>query len=347
MHEFIKHYNKQEFTIGKLADYKEGAVRTVNKEKMKALKMAMATLALGATLSACQQHSERANLKTATDTLSYSIGYTNGVGMRKSISEKIPNGDSIISKDIMIAGFINGIMGDDKNTQLTEDEAHEVIQNYFKDLELRRKLEEADAYQKVKAQNEKYMAERAQEEGMVELPKPENYSGPGVLVKISEAGKGDTIGTSDYVYMLITSKLTDGQIIFQTPENEPKLIPIKGMVKGLQQGICTLKSGSIATIVVPSELGFGRQGMNSIPANSNLVYDVNILKIFHKEAEAKAFWKVEKEKRTALHNVAKDTSAKGMMPAQPAAPAAVKPATPAAKPAAAPATPAAKPAPAK
>lgn len=257
----------------------------------------VAATVIGATLTSCQKHIERANLKNAKDTLSYAIGYTKGVSMANSIKREIPDGDSAVNKTIMLAGIINGLNGDKINSQMTEEQAREVIQEYFKDLENKRILAENDAYQKKKDSNNKIMEEYAKEEGMKALPKPDKYDGPAVLVKEISAGKGDTIGIEDYVYMSITQKLVDGRITFQTPEGEYRMMPMKGLVKGLQQGLRTLKPGAVANIVVPSELGFGRQGKNEVPANSILLFEVGIQKVFHNEKEARAFWKQEQEKR--------------------------------------------------
>lgn len=266
---------------------------------MKLNRIILAACILGITTTSCQKHIERANLKNSSDTLSYALGYTKGASIANSLKRELAGGDTLVNKDIMIAGFINAMKGDKANSQMTEDEARNVIQEYFKDIEARRVIAESDAYQKVKAQNDKYMEERAKEKGMVTLPKIEKYDGPSVLVKEIQPGKGDTIGVNDYVYLTISNKLSDGQAIFCTPEDEPAMMPVEGLVKGLKQGLCTLRQGSVATIVVPSEMAYGRQTKNGIPANSIMVFDVSIVKIFHKEIEARAFMRQEKEKRAA------------------------------------------------
>ena len=267
---------------------------------MKIHQILVAATLIGATLTSCEKHMERANLKNSNDTLSYALGYTKGVSIANSIRQEIPNGDSIVSKSIMIAGFINGMNGDKVNSQLTEEQAREIIQDYFQDLEKKRILAENDAYQKKKDSNNKLMEEYAKEEGMKALPKPDKYEGPAVLVKELTAGKGDTIGLEDFVYIALTQKLVDGKITYQTPDGDYSMLPVKGLVKGLQQGIRSLKPGASANIIVPSELGYGRQGYNQIPANSILLFDVSIQKVFHNEKEARAFWKQEREKRNMV-----------------------------------------------
>ena len=282
--------------------------------------MLVAAIVLGATLTSCQKHVERANLRSAKDTLSYALGYTKGVSIANSIKNEIPDGDSTVNKSIMIAGFINGMNGDKINSQLTEEQARQIIQDYFKDLETKRILAENDAFQKKKDSNNKLMEEFAKEEGMKALPKPDKYDGPAVLVKELSASKGDTIGLADYVYMSITQKLVDGQITYQTPEGDYSMLPVEGLVKGLQQGIRSLKPGAVANIIVPSELGYGRQGKNGIPANSILIFEVAIQKVFHNQKEARAFWKQEREKRGQI-KAAETNEQKQAVAAKPATPA--------------------------
>lgn len=289
---------------------------------MKIRQMLVAAIVFGSTLTSCQKHAERANLKSAKDTLSYALGYTKGVSIANSIKKELPNGDSTVNKSIMIAGFINGMNGDKINSQLTEEQARQIIQDYFKDLETKRILAENDAFQKKKESNNKLMEEFAKEEGMKALPKPDKYDGPAVLIKELTAGKGDTIGLADYVYMSVTQKLVDGQITYQTPEGDYSMMPVEGLVKGLQQGIRSLKPGAAANIIVPSELGYGRQGKNGVPANSILIFEVAIQKVFHNEKEARAFWKQEREKRSL-------TKATEQAEKQAATPVQAKPATPA------------------
>lgn len=259
-------------------------------------KQILLALSILGTATSCEKHAERAELKNSNDTLSYSLGYTKGVAIAQSLSREIVSGDSIVNKDIMIAGFINGLKGDEKNSQLTEEEAKKVIQEYFKDIELRRAMSENEAFLKTKQKNEDYMAERAKEPGMKSLPLPEKYTGPAVLVKVIEPGKGDFITEEDFVYATFSAKKTDGQYLFNFSE-DPRMLPVKGLVRGLKQAICSLKPGATATIVVPSDLAYGRQAVNNIPANSIIEYELSISKVFHKEIEARAYWKQEREKR--------------------------------------------------
>ncbi|MFE9255001.1 FKBP-type peptidyl-prolyl cis-trans isomerase [Streptomyces sp. NPDC006879] len=55
--------------------------------------------------------------------------------------------------------------------------------------------------------------------------------------------------------------------------------PLQQLVKGWQQGLAGKKAGSRVMLVVPPELGYGDKESGEIPANSTLVFSLDILAI--------------------------------------------------------------------
>jgi FKBP-type peptidyl-prolyl cis-trans isomerase len=49
------------------------------------------------------------------------------------------------------------------------------------------------------------------------------------------------------------------------------------VVKGFDEGIAKMRVGEKATIIFPSTLGYGSQSTGSIPANSPLVFDIEVV----------------------------------------------------------------------
>ena len=52
------------------------------------------------------------------------------------------------------------------------------------------------------------------------------------------------------------------------------------MIPGFKEGIRLLNVGDEATLFLPYELAYGEQGGRGIPAKSNLIFEVKVVKLF-------------------------------------------------------------------
>ena len=68
-----------------------------------------------------------------------------------------------------------------------------------------------------------------------------------------------------------TFKVGSGPISFEFVEG--------GLIKGWTQGLVGMKVGGIRRLVVPPQLGYAEAAREGIPANSTLVFDVELVKI--------------------------------------------------------------------
>lgn len=117
----------------------------------------------------------------------------------------------------------------------------------------------------------------------------------GLYYTIKEEGSGEMAAVGDSVTMNYTGTLLDGTK-FDSNEDTAfhhvspfDFILGKGMViKGWDEGIALLKKGSKATLYIPSSMAYGVQarpggGANpkGIPANSILVFDVQVVNTKH------------------------------------------------------------------
>ena len=56
--------------------------------------------------------------------------------------------------------------------------------------------------------------------------------------------------------------------------------PKGSVIKGWDEGILLLKEGESATLLIPSELGYGANGAGGIiPPNAWLIFDVKLVKV--------------------------------------------------------------------
>jgi FKBP-type peptidyl-prolyl cis-trans isomerase len=93
----------------------------------------------------------------------------------------------------------------------------------------------------------------------------------------AEAKAGDTV-TVNYVGML-----TNGTI-FDASANHSSTgftFPLGAgqVIKGWDEGVVGMKVGGKRELVIPASLGYGNQAVGSIPANSTLVFQIELLNV--------------------------------------------------------------------
>jgi len=104
----------------------------------------------------------------------------------------------------------------------------------------------------------------------------------GLGIKILKEGDGEfpTVGKNVYVHYVGT--LEDGtKFDSSVDRGEPFSFPIgKGyVIKGWDEGIGKLRVGSKAMLRIPPQIGYGNRPVGSIPANSTLYFEVELIKI--------------------------------------------------------------------
>ena len=77
--------------------------------------------------------------------------------------------------------------------------------------------------------------------------------------------------TVNYVGYFLDNK------VFDTGNNIQ--FPLSSVIKGWQIGIPVMKEGESGRFFIPSRFGYGTQGNSSVPANSVLIFDVELLKV--------------------------------------------------------------------
>jgi FKBP-type peptidyl-prolyl cis-trans isomerase len=114
-----------------------------------------------------------------------------------------------------------------------------------------------------------------QNTNVVELPS-------GLRYEILRPGKGPYPKPGQMVIADYTGRLVDGTE-FDRTDNEPLHIEIGLAIRGLNEGLQKINRGGRIRLYLPPDLGFGdvaaSGGVTGIPANSTLIYDVELLDI--------------------------------------------------------------------
>ena len=104
----------------------------------------------------------------------------------------------------------------------------------------------------------------------------------GLTYKITHEGKGERAKAGDKVSVHYTGKLTNDTIFDSSHKrNQPFSFKLGAgqVIKGWDEGIALLNVGDKAILTIPPSLGYGERSTGSIPANSTLIFEVELLSI--------------------------------------------------------------------
>ena len=102
----------------------------------------------------------------------------------------------------------------------------------------------------------------------------------GVRYTILKAGKGPRPYEKDSIILHLTAKLPDGTVVEDTYKaNKPFAASPTSFFPGLNETLLEMGEGAKWTLYVPSVLAYGEKGSGSIPPNSALILEVELLEV--------------------------------------------------------------------
>jgi peptidylprolyl isomerase len=109
-----------------------------------------------------------------------------------------------------------------------------------------------------------------------------------VFFTIEKQGNGALPKRGDYVKLKYIGKLLDATV-FDESKNEPFVFRLgyRQVIQGWEIGIPQLKVGTKGTLFLPANRAYGNRAMDKIPANSPLIFEVEILDILSETAYEK------------------------------------------------------------
>lgn len=125
-----------------------------------------------------------------------------------------------------------------------------------------------------KIENEVFLERKAEEEGIVALES-------GILMRMLEKGSGDVCPKlNSIVFVNYTGRLIDGTV-FDTTEDQPlpACFRVRELIVGWQAALLRMHVGDRYEIFIPAEYGYGSMNLDGIPANSTLIFELQLVKI--------------------------------------------------------------------
>lgn len=98
----------------------------------------------------------------------------------------------------------------------------------------------------------------------------------GVHIIIHSPGVGFKPNINSNIVIAYEGRLTDGSVF---DSNDSYNNTLSGLIRGWQIGMPEIAIGGSCTLIIPASAGYGSQATSSIPANSTLIFDVDLLDI--------------------------------------------------------------------
>ena len=126
-------------------------------------------------------------------------------------------------------------------------------------------------------------AQEAADAAIADLKADAEKTASGLMYIMHEEGKGPKPAAGQNVKVHYELKLADGVVVDSSySRGTPLDIPIGvgRVIPGWDEGIQLLNEGSKATLIVPSELGYGPSGAGGvIPPNATLIFKVELVQV--------------------------------------------------------------------
>ncbi len=103
----------------------------------------------------------------------------------------------------------------------------------------------------------------------------------GVGIYYLEKGHGPTPQPGSQVLIDYHGMLTDGSVFDSSFDDEGYVdFSLGNLIRGWQIGLTQVPIGSKVKLIIPPELGYGSQARPNIPANSTLVFDIELVSTY-------------------------------------------------------------------
>ena len=192
------------------------------------------------------------------DKFSYAIG----LGIGQNLLSMGAQGINVEDFAQAVADVLNR-----KETAISHNEAREIVNKYF--MELEEKMN-AENIEKGKA----FLAENAKKEGIVTLPS-------GLQYEVITEGNGKKPSATDKVKCHYEGTLIDGTLFDSSiKRGQPAVFGVNQVIRGWVEALQLMSEGSKWRLFIPSELGYGAQQAGElIPPHSTLIFEVELIEV--------------------------------------------------------------------
>jgi FKBP-type peptidyl-prolyl cis-trans isomerase len=201
--------------------------------------------------------------KTEQDKVSYIIG--------TQIAQSIKRQGVEVNLEPLVWGLQDVLEGN--TLKLTKEETLKVYNAYQQRVRAKREQERAKQAAENLEKGKAFLEANKAKEGVKVLPS-------GLQYKIIKEGTGQTPTAEDKVKTHYRGTLIDGKEFDSSyKRNQPAEFPVKGVIKGWTEALQLMKEGAKWELYIPPDLAYGVPGRPSIPPNSVLIFEIELLEV--------------------------------------------------------------------
>ncbi len=203
------------------------------------------------------------------DKLSYALGLSMGHNFRGSGIDKIN-----------VEDFADGVAAVYYGSQpkMSFDEAKEVINKYFTELQQKQQAEAAAMGELNEKAGKEFLAKNGERAEVKTTPS-------GLQYEVLTEGKGPKPTAGDQVTVHYSGKLIDGTVFDSSVDRgEPATFGVTQVIPGWVEALQLMNAGSKWRLFIPSQLAYGPQGAGGIIGpNQTLIFDVELIEVVGKK----------------------------------------------------------------
>lgn len=234
----------------------------------KALPIAVAVLLGGAALVPVYYATKTPATQSATSTqpaanasavakISYALGY--------EVANQTP-------PELDIDSFVTGVRAGHARAKpaYTEEE----LQKAYAEFQQEMQNKQLESNKQAQSSSDNFLTENKSKAGV-------KTTASGLQYLTTKEGTGKQPQATSVVKVHYTGKLVDGTVFDSSVQRgEPIEFPLNQVIPGWTEGLQLMKEGGKATLYIPSNLGYGAQGVpGTIPPNSTLIFDVELIEV--------------------------------------------------------------------
>jgi FKBP-type peptidyl-prolyl cis-trans isomerase FklB len=210
--------------------------------------------------------------KTEMEKVSYIIG--------TQIAGNLKKAEIDVNLESLMQGLKDALEG--TKLEISQAEMTKIYTAWQQKMRAKQAAKQAEEATKNLAAGTAYLEANKAKEGVKVLPS-------GLQYKVITEGTGNTPTGDDKVKTHYRGTLIDGtEFDSSYKRNQPAEFPVKGVIKGWTEALQLMKEGGKWELYIPADLAYGQRGRPGIPANSTLVFEIELIEIVKAAEPAQA-----------------------------------------------------------